>query len=332
MHDISEVTIGGRSIVEAMYANQPAWHQLGQIYDPQGQNAPDSEKAMSLAHLDWLVEKQQLALLNNPGAAIEDFWGLVRTDTGKTLSVVGSKYEVFQNYEGFAFLDSLLMDGIMQYETAFALQGGRQIVLLARMPSVDWVTKEDPQLRYVMCNLSHGGGSIILMPTTVRVICANTLQVALARDTYKVSIRHSGDMEEKLSQAKSYLAQFDEAFTGYIDQAQRLLTGYTDPQAVEYMGELFPVRTDTERMRKADEKKKDQVRRMWERPAQQMKSVKGTWWSLFNSVTDAVDHAKKPRESKNVVKRVENRFLSVSDGPEASFKNRAFNLALEMAS
>jgi hypothetical protein len=102
-HEISEVTINGQRIVEAMYANKPAWHGLGQIFDAAGTLAPDSETAIELAHLDWNVCKEPIALMD--GRKVDDYFALVRQDTRNALYVVGNEYEVLQNREAFAFLD-----------------------------------------------------------------------------------------------------------------------------------------------------------------------------------------------------------------------------------
>ena len=234
-------------------------------------------------------------------------------------------------------MDSLQQDGIIKYESVFVLKGGKGVDLLARMPGHDTIVKGDTSFRYVLCSLWHGGGAIVLTPTWIRAVCWNTLQMALNGSRHKVSIRHSGDMASKLSIAHTYISQFDEGFTKYREEAQKLITSYTPAQAAEYINRVFPVNEDTktERGKKMAETKRanriDQVRQAFKSGANQMPGVKGTWWAMFNAVTETVDHSDRPDLGKNTRKNLENRFTTITSGAMAEFKSNAFNVALEMA-
>lgn len=333
-HEISEVLVGGRKVFEAVYANQPAWHHLGVTFDEGGRRGLTSRQAIELGHLGWEVALERLRL--EDGTPVDpNFLGLVRQDTRGMLATVGSRYTPLQNVEAFEFLDSLLMDGIMQYESAFALRGGQEVCLLARMPSYDWVVKDhDMNLRYILLSMSHGYGGIRILPTAVRVVCANTQRVALSegkKDTY--TIRHSGNMQEKLKVARQYISQLDKSFTLYNEQARSLLVGCTQEQRAEYLAELFPAPEEDAgtRAKNNHERSIQAVKAAWGRPAQKVEGVRGTWWALFNAVTEVVDHDKPARQSRDEFKARENRWMSVSDGPGATFKDKAFKLALQMA-
>ena len=121
-------------VVEAMYANKPAWHNLGEVFNLGGTQAPDSATAIKLSHLDWPVEIQKLYLsaeLGNAPIEVEGHFATVRMDTKQTLGIVGGRYAVQQNVDCFTFMDSLCQDGIIRYESAFAIRGGRQIAWLS---------------------------------------------------------------------------------------------------------------------------------------------------------------------------------------------------------
>lgn len=333
-HDISEVMVGGRRVFEAVYANQPAWHDLGVTFDEGGSRGLTSHQAIELGHLGWKVGLEELTLPD--GTAVgKNFLGLVRQDTRGTLAVVGSRYTPLQNEEAFEFLDSLMMDGIMQYESAFALRGGEEVCLLARMPSCDWVVKDhDLNLRYVLLSMSHGYGGIKILPTAVRVVCANTQRLALGegkKDTY--TIRHSGDMNEKLRVARKYISQLDKAFTDYNEKARSLLVGCTQEQRMEYLAELFPApeADASTRAKNKYERSIQAVKNAWNRPAQKVEGVKGTWWALFNAVTEVVDHEQPGKNVSDMTKARERRWESVSSGDGANFKDKALEVALQMA-
>lgn len=334
-HELSQVMIGGRNVFEAVYANDPAWHGLGEIFDPDGHQGMNSEQAIELGHLGWDVALEDMTLKAD-GLDITGFKGLVRQDTRDTLATVGGRYEILQNREAFGFLDGLIQDGIMKYEAAFALRGGRSVCLLARMPSFDWVVPgEDGLLRYILLSMSHGYGGINILPTSVRVVCANTQRLALRMGKKSTwTIRHSGNMQAKLDVAKKYISQFDKAFDLYRENAKGLLAGYTDKQKVDYINELFPAPAEDagNRTKTNYQKELNQVNQALRSRAQNVPGIKGTWWSLFNAVTEVVDHADPLRQSKNPVAARENKFIKVMTGPGASFKDKALDLALTMAS
>jgi phage/plasmid-like protein (TIGR03299 family) len=320
-HEISNVN--GQD--EAFFALQPAWHGLGTVLD----HAANSDEAIRAAHLDWTVEMQPIQ--TKGGIEIPDTFATVRTDCNAVLGTVGSRYQIVQNRESFDFLDSLLADGVMKYESAGALKGGRIVWLLARLPSVDAIADGDDSLRYVLFSTSHdGSASIHAIPTSVRVVCANTLRIATAGD---IGFRHTGNVTEKLAEARRYLSQFDSEFTLYRDKARILAERkYTPAQALDYVKTLFPeVSPDTsKRGHTIRENRVEEVRQNFVNNRQRLPSIAGSFWALFNAVTESIDHSAKSEKLDHAGR--ENKMISVVDGQGADFKAKAFELALTMAS
>lgn len=309
---------------EAFYALKPAWHGLGTVLD----HAPNSEEAIKAAHLDWRIDREPIK--TESGLIVPDTYATVRADDPRTvLGTVSGRYKIVQNREAFAFLDGLLQDGVMKYESAGALRGGCIVWLLARMPSSDEIAEGDITNRYVLFSTSHdGSASIHAVPTSVRVVCANTLRVATASD---VGIRHTGDVTGKLEIARQYLSQFDQKFTAFRDHARVLATRqFSRDQAHEYLAGLFPEVKEPGRARSIRDRKVAQIRKNYQSPRQQMPSIKGTWWALLNSVTELIDHGGTYRGKGR--DRAENRMLSTVDGAGADLKVKAYKLAVEMAS
>ena len=334
-HEIAFLNVGGQMVAQAAYANTPAWHRLGTVFEPGSNKGMTSEEAAKLSHSDFPVTKEHIYLGN--GNVLKNNYALVRGDTGKDLWVVGNDYVVHENREAFNFLDGLIQDGIMRYEAAFCLKEGRGFVLLARMPALDGsfdkgdeIVKGDEMYRYILFSHWHGGGAIQITPTAIRAQCFNMTQMALSMSKAKLSIQHSGELDTKLKSASRYIAQFDKGFTDYRDYAQKLLVGYTPAQAAEYINELFP-KPESKRALTYYERKVNEIRKAFRSPAQNLPGVKGTFWALYNSVTEAIDHGDMFSESKDKRKRIENRFMSISDGAGAEIKNKAFELALDMA-
>lgn len=320
-HEISITTNG---TAEAFFALKPAWHGLGTVLD----HAPTSEEAIQAAHLDWRVSK--VPLKTDEGADVPEHFATVRRDTGAVLGVVTDRYQIVQNHEAFGFLDSLLQDGLIRYESAGALRGGKTVWLLARMPSVDTIAEGDDTLRYVLFSTSHDGTAAIhAVPTSVRVVCANTLRIATAKD---VGFRHTGDVKAKMEFARQYISQFDEKFTLFRDSARILATRQFSPeQAKDYINALFPEVTEEGRAKSIRERKVESVRSAYRADRQQMASIRGSWWALFNSVTESVDHDSRGTRGRDNRIRSENKMASVLDGQGAEFKAKAFDLALSMS-
>ena len=307
---------------EAFYALKPAWHGLGTVLD----HAPTSAEAIKAAQLDWRVSLEEIRTAS--GKIVPDHYATVRSDTGAVLGCVGDKYSVVQNREAFDFLDSLFEDGLIKYESAGALRGGSRIWLLARMPSVDEIAPGDNSNRYVLFSTSHdGSASLHAIPTSVRVVCANTLRVAIASD---VGFRHSGNVQRKLDYARQYLSQFDEKFTLFRDKARRLAElRYTPEQAKAYIEELFPSTGREGRSKSIRDNKVAEVRSALLSKRQQIPSIKGSWWALVNSVTESLDHSKRHTRHDRDAK--EGRMISLTDGAGADFKSKAFSVAVAMA-
>jgi phage/plasmid-like protein (TIGR03299 family) len=226
----------------------------------------------------------------------------------------------------------------MRYESAFALHGGSETVLLARFPQVDTIAEGDHSLRYMAWMNSHDGSSnIIGMPTSVRIVCANTKRLALSRDgKLAIRIRHSANMTQTLALASLKLSQYNAGFDLFRDQAQLLATRLvTRDTQIEYLNTLSP-----EPAKKSEDtngktwtnwqKTRNQIMAALRQPAQNLPAIQGTWWALFNAVTAATDHNGTYQGTERA--KSESRFMTLVDGPKSIFKDKAFDLACEMAS
>jgi phage/plasmid-like protein (TIGR03299 family) len=182
---------------------QKAWHGLGQIVH----DYPTSAEAIQFAGLDYEVQKRTIfthrgdEVIND--IAVNNYFATIRTDTDQVLGVVGNDYEVVQNVDAFNFFDSIVggRHGI-KYETAGALGSGERIFITAKLPEFIQVGRDDLIERYLFLTTSHDGtGSIMAAFTPVRVVCANTLAVALKNNDRCIRIRHTQNAQERLKEA-----------------------------------------------------------------------------------------------------------------------------------
>lgn len=186
---------------------EKAWHGLGQIVE----DHPTSEEAIIFAGLDYEVIKENIftTSFNCDGQRmdttnkIKTHFATMRNDTGDLLGIVGSKYEIVQNKTAFTFFDSLVSDGSgIKYETAGALGNGERIFITAKLPDVMRIGRKDVIEEYIFLTTSHdGSGSIMAAFTPIRIVCNNTLNMALRNHTNAVYIKHTANAEQKLTEA-----------------------------------------------------------------------------------------------------------------------------------
>ncbi len=155
------------------YVREVPWHGLGVRVE----SALCSADALKMSGLDWNVV--QHSIMTDTGDVIPGYKANIRDKDNRVLGVVTDRYKVVQNAEAFAFTDALLGEGV-RYETAGSLQEGRKIWLLAKLPD-KYVIADEQIEPYLVFSSSHdGSGAIKVAMTPVRVVCQNTLNLALS--------------------------------------------------------------------------------------------------------------------------------------------------------
>jgi len=280
--------------VETMfYTREKPWHGLGTMV----KDSPSSVQALSLAGLDWKVE--QHPIVTTAGIPFEGFWANVRNTDNKVLGVVSDKYKVVQNEEAFAFTDTLLGEGVT-YETAGSLQEGRKVWLLAKLPQ-RYIISGDEITPYLVFSNSHdGSGAIKVAMTPIRVVCNNTLNLALERARRTWSTTHTGNLEGKMQDARqtllhanNYMAELGKAF-------ERLSqTKITDRQVLDYINCLFPDEEGLTSIQKKNIVRMKDDLKMCYFDAPDLQEVGKNGYRFVNAVSDFATHAKPLRETKN---------------------------------
>ena len=280
--------------VESMfYVREVPWHGLGTMV----QDAPTSEEALRLAGLDWDVLQTPVFMQN--GIEIPNYKANVRSTDNACLGIVTDRYKVVQNKEAFEFTDAIVgetEDGVVKYETAGSLAGGKRIWLLAKMPTKSVVGDAvDPYM--VFTNSHDGSGAIRIAMTPIRVVCQNTLNMAMNSAKRQWSTKHVGNMQAKLEEARLCLKLANEYMINLDIEADRLANARLyEEQIEEILDEMFPVKED------ATEHKKTNVARLknnfW--TAYGMPDIQkfdGTAWKAINAMSDVVSHSAPLRNS-----------------------------------
>lgn len=185
-----------------MYVGQLPWHGLGTSLE----KPPTSQEAIRAAGLDWEVDKFPVfAQFGSDRQFMKkvDRCALMPLDRIESrdcpvFGIVGKDYGIVQNRDAFSFFDPIISDGLAFYETAGALGGGERVWILAKLPGDIVVYKGDEVMKYLLLVNSHTGmSSVQIKLTPIRVVCNNTLTMALSFGE-SMRIPHFPDVKKRL--------------------------------------------------------------------------------------------------------------------------------------
>ncbi len=214
----------------------PAWHGLGRCIE----HAATSADAIGLAGLDWAVHHWSVRAFDpehhSTDAGIPATVAIVNTDTRAVLGVVARRYRVFHNREAFDFMDALVGDELAMDETAGSLHGGRRVWMLARIPAEYRAGPGDLVRPYVLLTNTHDGTQAFRMiPTKVRVVCQNTLNLALREGGVDgLSISHHPRLEGRLAETRAEPGIIAARFDRFVEMHAMLAKNLSVAQAGGY--------------------------------------------------------------------------------------------------
>ena len=310
-----------------MYYREEPWHGLGTKLD----HPATAEEAIVAAGLGWEVVKTPLAYIPEAGkiAWLEERFAVIpgagwQGDNRPAFGVVGSEYKPLQNREAFTFFDPIVGRDAAVYHTAGALEGGRRIWILAKLPDEIRVAGNDITNKYLLLTNSHDGESAVQIKfTPVRVVCQNTLCIALASGkTFRV--RHTRDVHERLKQAHELLGIINSHYSCIETVCVAMSRVELDHEAfVAYVKQVFPDPSDPENEEELASVTRDRSRakHFFEYgEGNQARGVAGTLWAAYNGVVEYMDYGR-------AVRAPEARLNSIWHGRGARVKIRAFEIA-----
>jgi phage/plasmid-like protein (TIGR03299 family) len=318
------------SAVEKMaFAGQTPWHGLGN---------PVSSKLSAMAMRkaagqDYHVSKRAVAFAGPEKDAklrtwheIKDEYALVRDSDEKMLSMVGSVYRPVQTEQVFNFFHDFVKAAKMEMETAGSLWGGKYVWALARVTGNDYAIgagKKDEMRNYLLllAPFEHGK-ALIMQYTSIRVVCWNTLCMALGANLkgkgHSFRMPHTKDFEVEKEEAKRVLGLITDQGKQFAEAAKHLATKKITKEATEkFFFDTIEEPLDAKRT----PAKLPKFRAALEHaPGAMLPSSKGTWWGALNAVTYVIDH----ESGKSRDTALKNAWI----GNLAKVKRRALELAL----
>lgn len=314
----------------AYYGKVP-WHGLGTPV-PKGITA---EEMIHAAGMEWEVDLRPArgaTTINRKGEYSR--YEIVRLPRPQTkefevlLGVVGRRYQPLQNVDAFAFFDPIVGEKKAHFETAGVLGQGERIWVMVRMPDAMTIVRGDDCHKYLLLSNTHTGeGAVLAKFTSVRVVCQNTLILAMEDGQKAYRVRHSKKMEFKLNELADFLAITQKVFL----VAEERFRSWAKIQMTKdrldlYFEAVFP--------RSESQKKKGERPARWValrdifdgRPDLQMPGVKGTLWGAYNAITHFEDY-KQPLQDELEDQRLERTWF----GGGADIKLRALERATELS-
>ena len=280
--------------VETMfYTREKPWHGLG----VEVKEAPTSRDALIIAGLNWQVV--QKPIMTEEGQMIDGYKVNVRDTDQQVLGVVSNRYKVVQNEEAFAFTDALLGEGVT-YETAGSLQNGRRTWMLARLPHQYIISGDEITPYLVFMNAHDGTASIKVAMTPIRVVCQNTLNMALSTAKRSWSCNHTGDIADKMTEARDTLLHANKYMSELgktIDRMQQIKI--SDKKVYEFLDELFPISEAATSQQQKNILKMREDAKVQYFDAPDLQHVGHNAYRFVNAVSDFATHAKPLRERSN---------------------------------
>lgn len=305
---------------------QLAWHGLGNVFT---EVVTDYRRMLALAGLlGWNV--RQVPLVTDSGIEVPGYYAMLADINGQTtvLGVTGERYTEIQNEAAFSFLQSLA-DGA-RWETAGALGNGSTVfgsIAFERETVLDPSGVSDVVRTYALVYTGHAGNKALgygLTPT--RVVCQNTLNVALGNLSNGGKIRHTASAEDRMKAAAEFFRHAHTYFDAFDEEARALFAKpVTDKQYANVLTKVIgKAPEDNVKGRQSKwENKRDLFMQAWNGAPNA--GIKGTAWGAFNALTEANQWG---RNVQNTAKGEENFWAAGAgfDIPTNAFRQNALTL------
>ena len=285
-------------LVETMaYAGQKPWHGLGNKLAPQ----QPIEVWKQQAGMDWQIEESEVRYIagsHNIGTinAFPQNKVLYRSDTKKPLAVVSKRFQVVQPGEILEFYRDLTATSGFELETAGVLREGRTFWALARTGQSATLRGRDRVNGYLLLATACDGTlATTAQFTSVRVVCNNTLAIAVGQGEGAVKVPHRSQFDPE--RVKRQLGITVSVWDGFVERMKVLCERPVDPESAEALLRRILTYAVPNAAPVVNEHAVANVRALIEGVGRgsQLASSRGTAWGLLNGITEYVDHHRRAR-------------------------------------
>ncbi|QDP62256.1 MAG: hypothetical protein GOVbin2066_23 [Prokaryotic dsDNA virus sp.] len=283
---------------DMFYVDETPWHSLGTRLD----KPPTTTEALKQANLNWRVwmNETELPGFNIPTGHYATY--RMDGDTPIILGNVSKSYGILQNKDAFKPFDEVLLEYGYTYETAGMIHNGKRIWILAKASNSDKVG-DDKINKYALLFNSHDGSTAVtLKPTPIRVVCNNTLNLALSKGA-GIKLKHTSGVKNRLDEATNVLRAAEGSFTKAMDHMNRM-NDLKNFDIIAYFESIMPKlkeRGKQEFNSITGRKAPDRQKPIFDALLTNYYNGKGnsgqTVWDAYNAVTEWVDHGKYKKDS-----------------------------------
>ena len=359
-HNI-EIKNGKASFVENVRRGR-AWHRLGTVFD----GPLTVKEALHYSHADYRVALQPLAVLTPDiqremetgsvmalqlsNATIPNVMATIRLDTHQPLGIVSENYGVVQNEDAFKFIDTLVTGKLTDQEhtpvieTAGVLDGGKRVFVTAKFPEeIILGNKGDDRVEMNMVfTTSHdGNGAVKCMVTPIRVVCNNTLNLAMKHNAGMLSLTHSRNIMDRLDLRNRENAEFAHRALGTYNIYKKSLKEefkhlenirLAEEDLMRILAELTYEKEDLDVFQKTGKAyhpeisgsakyKLTKIRETVDDGVGQKMGVKGSGLWLINGITTYFQNVANYKNDQT-------KFDSIQNGPAARTLQRAYQMVI----
>lgn len=323
-HDLSMDADG---VAEFVFTGEKPWHGLG-VEVP---GLMTTEEALRAARMDWGIEKVPV-LSSYDMSVIEDQYAILRTDNHVALGIVGARYEPISNKEAFSIFDGVLGETHAQVETAGALGKGERVFMQARLPGIQEAVPGDTMEQFLLIHASHdGSGAEEVLFVNQRVVCQNTLSMALGSQKNRFKIRHTKNYKDRMVQVEKILMESKHYWEKVQDAIKHLAaTSVSRVEVGVFMDAMFPIKEDAKRDTTSNTRK--QFEELMETGlGTDIPGVKGTAWGMFNAYSEYLQYGRTVNKIDDPYQQVGKRWEKIVFGSFGDDMQKAFDQAMELA-
>ena len=316
--------------VETMFSvRKVPWHKLGVVL----RDAPTVEQGIRAAGLDWEVALRPMFFKAFECSVEEEAQtrAVIRQDNGVKVGEVGPAWTPLQNLKAFEFFQPFLDARAATLECAGSLFSGSKVFVLAKIGGTDEIVAGDAVERYILLSNAHDGTSSLRVGfTPVRVVCNNTLSMAMRNGASQLlRLRHCGDLDDALDKVGEAMDVANSRFEATAEQYRQLAKKVCSKEQLKRLVKIvFSAPPANEEQEAPKEEKESwilkQIEPLFEGGAgTEIAGVRGTLWGAYNAITEYLAYERGNND--------ERRLANLWFGQAASMSQRALSEAIEMA-
>lgn len=282
----------------------PAWHGLGHVFG-ESDIVTTSDMLRMAGLADWNIQCVPVSAIITDGYKDNTLsHAVVRMSDKSILGHVGSRYVPISNEETFSFADALLGENA-RWETAGSIANGTQVfgsLAINREFILDPQGANDKTETYLLAHTSHNGAKpLTAMVTPVRVVCQNTLNMAMKNFKQKFTIRHTRTATDRVEEARHALQLTHSYMDAFEIEARKLFeTAIDNKKFYAIVDAVFP-KPEVKDVTKAQsnltqwENKRDAIADLYFL-SHTNANIKGTAWGALQALTEFQDYYRLDRD------------------------------------